>query len=334
MAAAPMLVPTPAPIVVTRAAVLAMVSMPAVASWPMAVGTGTPELGWAVAWLVRHGLPGWLVPDYFKLAVIAALVSSVIALRLAARDRASQMHTARAIACAYLGALAGGYVFEAVRALPVAFASGSWRPVLHPGRAAYGGLLAAMAAAALYLVATRQPIAEFFDRIAVGAGLSFTFVRTGCFLAGCDYGLPTAQPWGVRFPPGSLAALDHARRGFIPSGVPSLPVHPTQLYEAALGLLAAALAALALLPSLRGRRDGRAFAIFLGVYAAGRFPLEFLRGDQDRGLAFGLSTAQWVSLAIGLALIVRVVLVRGRRAGKAGNLGIRRESGPPYPCLP
>jgi len=254
---------------------------------------------WVVAWLFRHGLPGWLVPDYFKLAVIAALVASLIALRLAAHDRASQRHTARAIACAYLGALAGGYVFEAVRALPMALASGWWRPVWHPGRAAYGGLLAAIGAAALYLMATRQHAVAFFDRIAVGAGLSFAFVRTGCFLAGCDYGLPTAHPWGVRFPPGSLAALDHARRGFIPPGAPSLPVHPTQLYEAALGLLAAALAAL---PIARGRRDGRAFAVFLGVYAAGRFALEFLRGDQDRGHALGFSTAQWVSLAIAVAL--------------------------------
>jgi len=260
---------------------------------------------WVVAWFTRHGLPGCLVLDYFKLAVIAALVASAIALRLAAHDRVSQKHTARAIACAYLGALAGGYVFEAVRALPLALASGSWRPVLHPGRAAYGGLLAAIVAAALYLMAARQSIVAFFDRIAVGAGLSFAFVRTGCFLAGCDYGLPTAHPWGVRFPPGSLAALDHVRRGFVPQGAPSLPVHPTQLYEAALGLLAAALAAI---PIMRGRREGRAFAVFLGVYAAGRFAVEFLRGDQDRGHAIGLSTAQWVSLAITMALFGATLL--------------------------
>jgi prolipoprotein diacylglyceryltransferase len=195
----------------------------------------------------------------------------------------------------------------------MALASGSWRSVLHPGRAAYGGLIGASVAAALYLVATRQPVVEFFDRIAVGAGLSFTLVRTGCFLAGCDYGLPTAHAWGVRFPSGSLAALDHARRGFIPPGAPSLPVHPTQLYEAVLGLLAAALSSLAL---ARGRRDGRAFSIFLVVYAVGRFAIEFWRGDQERGRAFGLSTAQWVSVAIGVVLMVwvlyRSILRHGR----------------------
>jgi prolipoprotein diacylglyceryltransferase len=142
-------------------------------------------------------------------------------------------------------------------------------------------------------------LAPFFDRVAIGAGLTFALVRTGCFLAGCDYGLPTAHAWGVRFPPGSLAALDHARRGFVPRGAPSLPVHPTELYEVAVGLIAAALSAI---PVLRGRRDGRAFATFLATYAVGRFAIEFLRGDQDRGEALGLSTAQWVSVTIVVAL--------------------------------
>ncbi len=252
-----------------------------------------------LAWLVRHHVPGDLLPDYFMLAAIAVIVGSLIALRLAERDGASVIHTARAIACAYVAALAGGYVFEAVRAVPAALAAGSWRPVTHAGRAAYGGLLAAILAASLYLSAAGEPIAPFFDRVAVGAGLTFALVRTGCFLAGCDYGLPTAGLWGVRFPPGSLAALEHARRGFVPRGAPSLPVHPTQLYEAGLGLAAGLLSGV---PLARGRRDGRAFATFLAIYAAGRFAIERLRGDQDRGAALGLSTAQWVSVSIAVAL--------------------------------
>jgi phosphatidylglycerol:prolipoprotein diacylglycerol transferase len=190
--------------------------------------------------------------------------------------------------------------------VPAAVAAGSFRPVLHPGRAAYGGLLFAVGAAALYLRRAGQPLAPFFDRVAIGVGLTFALVRTGCFLAGCDYGLPTAHAWGVRFPPGSLVALDHARRGFVPRGASSLPVHPTQLYEVAVGLLAATLSAV---PVIRGYRDGRAFATFLGTYAVGRFAIELFRGDQDRGQALGLSTAQWVSVAIVAALLA----VRARR---------------------
>jgi phosphatidylglycerol:prolipoprotein diacylglycerol transferase len=268
------------------------------------------------AWMLRRGLPDWLLPDYWQLAAIAALIGSVIALRLAARDRASAAHTARAIAWAYAGAIAGGYLFEAVRAIPAAVAAHSFRPVLHPGRAAYGGLLCAIAAAAMYLRRVREPLAPFFDRVAIGAGVTFALVRTGCFLAGCDYGAPTALPWGVRFPRGSLAALDHLRRGFVPHGAASLPVHPTQLYEAGLGLLGAAAAALAI---RRGRRDGRAFAAFLAVYAAGRFAIELLRGDRDRGAFLGLSTAQWVSLAIGAALVVWWRRARRERAAQSAG---------------
>jgi phosphatidylglycerol:prolipoprotein diacylglycerol transferase len=257
-----------------------------------------------IAWLARHHVPSQLFPDYFMLAALAVVVGSLIALRLAQHDGASVVHTARAIACAYVAALAGGYVFEALRAIPAALAAGSWRPVTHAGRAAYGGLLAAILAAAAYLRLSGEPLAPFFDRVAIGTGLTFALVRTGCFLAGCDYGTPTAGIWGVRFPPGSLAAIDHLRRGFVPPGAPSLPVHPTQLYEAALGLVAGLAAAV---PIARGRRDGTAFATFLSIYAAGRFAIELLRGDQDRGAALGLSTAQWVSVSIAIALIVAFV---------------------------
>lgn len=265
-----------------------------------------------LAWMVHHGLPAWLLPDYFQLAALAAILGSTIALRMATRDRASTTHTARAIACAYLCALAGGYLFESARALPAALMSGAWHAVLHPGRAAYGGLIAGTAGAALYLERAGQPLAPFFDRVTVGAGLGFALVRTGCFIAGCDYGLPTALPWAVRFPPGSLAAIDHVRRGFVPMGAPSLPVHPTQLYEAGLGLLAAVVAAVHL---RHGRRDGRAFLGFVALYAAGRFAIELLRGDQSRGHLAALSTAQWVSLVILLAVLA---LARMKRDGKTG----------------
>ena len=93
----------------------------------------------------------------------------------------------------------------------------------------------------------------------------------------------------MRFPPGSLAALDHARRGFVPLGSPSLPVHPTQLYEAALGLVGAGAAAMAL---ARGRRDGTAFCRFVAIYALGRFAIDLtalmLRSSPLSLAGFGL----------------------------------------------
>lgn len=253
---------------------------------------------WA-AWLAHHGLPPWLIPDYFQLTAIAAILAFAITLRIASRDGASAVHTRSAIACAYLGALAGGYLFESACAVPAAVASGSWHAVFHPGRSSYGGLLFAAGGAAVYLWRAREPIAPFFDRATVGAGVGFALVRVGCFIAGCDYGVPTALPWAVRFPPGSLAAVDHARHHFVPIGAPSLPVHPTQLYESGLAVVAAIAAGYCL---SRGRRDGLAVRVLVITYATGRFAIELLRGDPNRSHVLGLSTAQWISVAIVLTV--------------------------------
>jgi prolipoprotein diacylglyceryltransferase len=254
-----------------------------------------------VAWLLRHGLPGALAPDYFVLVSLGTLAGMALALRLARRDGAPLSDEIRTMMLVYLAALAGGYLFEAARALPAAVALRSLRPILVAGRAAYGGLLGAIAAVWLSLRRCAA-VAAFLDRAAVGTGLVFAAVRTGCFLAGCDYGVPTASPLGVRFPPGSLAALDHAARGFVPDGAASLPVHPTELYEALLGLLGAAVAALVL--RRQQRRDGSAFRAWLAIYAAGRFAIEALRGDAGRGSLGGLSTAQHVSLVLLTILII------------------------------
>jgi phosphatidylglycerol---prolipoprotein diacylglyceryl transferase len=84
--------------------------------------------------------------------------------------------------------------------------------------------------------------------------------RVGCLLVGDDYGRPTNLPWGIAFP-----------QGLPPT---SVPVHPTQIYEAA------ALVPLALL-LLRWRKQGRPDRFVLGGYlalaGAIRFLIEFLR---------------------------------------------------------
>lgn len=271
-----------------------------------------------VAWVMQRGLPGWIVPTYFILVGLSSLLAFLIAVRLARRDGADLFMQKRALMVTYLAALAGGYVLESLRMVPVALLLGSIRPVLEAGRSAYGGLLFAILGAILYLRRTGQPAGAFLDRTSIGAGIVFCCVRTGCFLAGCDYGQPTAVAWGMRFPSGSLAAMDHAQRGWVPAGFPSLPVHPTQLYEAMLGLLGAAVAGFVLMRRPRGAAaDGTAFLSFLTVYAVGRFTIELLRGDQTRGLYLGLSTAQYISLGILSTCVVLAWRLRTARSAPA-----------------
>lgn len=261
-----------------------------------------------VEWLVQRGWPAWFCPDYATMVGASSILAAWLVLRQAERDGARVHVQARALAWAYVAALVGGYVFEWIRMIPVAIAERSVWPIVFAGRAAYGGLIFGTLAPVVYLKWRRETVLDFLDRATIGMGIVFACVRFGCFLEGCDFGRPTASWFGVRFPEGSLAAEAHTSAGWIPPGVASLPVHPTELYESGVGLLATSFSCLLLRTR---RRDGSAFAAWITTYALGRFLVELLRGDASRGHYGGLSTAQWVSVSL-LVIVVAFILARRR----------------------
>ena len=158
------------------------------------------------------------------------------------------------------------------------------------GSVFYGGLLGGMLAAGLYARKKGLDLQAFSDMAAPAVPLFHVFGRVGCFMGGCCYGIPS--PVGFVY---THSLLEPA------NGVCRFPV---QLLEAAFNL---ALFGLLHVLLVRGRCKGRLFCLYLLVYSAGRFFLEFLRGDDLRGIFFGLSTSQWISLplfaAAGLLLL-------------------------------
>jgi phosphatidylglycerol:prolipoprotein diacylglycerol transferase len=110
------------------------------------------------------------------------------------------------------------------------------------------------------------------------------------------------------------------------SGTPlGVPLHPTQLYEAAFNL-----ANFAFLAWMFRRRPpfGTVLGAYLVTYGIGRFCLEFLRGDPDRGFVLGgtLSTSQaiaavMVPMGIGLIVWARRSQGTGNRERGAGKKG-------------
>src|SRR5690606_29246276 len=143
------------------------------------------------------------------------------------------------------------------------------------------------------------------------------FGRIGCFLGGCCFGAPHDGPLSVSFPPGSLASVSQWHAHLLDSpNVASLPVHPTQLYEAVGCLLIAAYAHFWLTP--RRRFDGQVMLAVLALYALLRFGLEFLRAD-ERGGALGWSTSQLLSVVAiaGCALVYRHFAAAAGRAPTA-----------------
>lgn len=175
----------------------------------------------------------------------------------------------------------------------------------------YGGLLAAVPAALLFARHRRMPAWRTLDLLAAPAALGLGIGRVGCFLAGCCYGAPTSSSLGVAFPVGSPAWRHQLAAGLIPPGAPaSLPVHPTQLYEATIALL---LVALLWTRGSPPRREGEPVLLLMALYGIARICLETLRAD-ERGLWFGssVSTSQLIAAPI---VVTALVLLRVRRSG-------------------
>jgi phosphatidylglycerol:prolipoprotein diacylglycerol transferase len=157
----------------------------------------------------------------------------------------------------------------------------------------FGGFAGGVIAGLVVMRRKQLPAIATLAAATPGLAIGHAVGRLGCFLVGDDYGRPTTLPWGVAFP-----------RGLPPTDV---PVHPTQLYEAA-----------ALLPVffllLRLRQQGRSDSTVLGSYlvAAGavRFAIEFLR--VDRRVLAGLSVAHLASLAAIVAGLVFFAAGRGQ----------------------
>jgi len=196
----------------------------------------------------------------------------------------------------------------------------AWAQFWNGGLAYYGGLVVATASGIAFLRRERFPVGKGIDIVGAVLPLGIFFGRLGCFFGGCCFGLPTDPPLGMSFPPGSAASYEQFESGLLADKhLASLPVHPTQLYEA-LGCLAIA-AYLLLWLHPRKRFDGQVLLMFLMLYAVLRFLIEFVRAD-DRGALFGLSTSQLIGLfIIAACAALWPALRRGRlpldRAGEA-----------------
>jgi phosphatidylglycerol---prolipoprotein diacylglyceryl transferase len=200
--------------------------------------------------------------------------------------------------------------------------------MLRAGGVFYGGLIAAVAVGIWYIRRQRMPLWTTCDVFAPPIALGHVVGRLGCLAAGCCFGRPTSLPWGITF-------HDHFASGYV--GTPlDVAVHPTQLYEA--GAEALILVALLLterreaIQELRPTHDqsrpgtrvtrsssfarpfpGRTFWLFLALYAVSRFVIEFFRGD-ERGVLFGVSTSQFISLVILPLSFLMLALLARRQA--------------------
>jgi phosphatidylglycerol---prolipoprotein diacylglyceryl transferase len=153
----------------------------------------------------------------------------------------------------------------------------------------FGGFLGGVGAGLWSLQRRRIPIMAALSAAAPALAIGHALGRIGCFLVGDDYGSATDLPWGVAFP-----------KGLPPT---TIPVHPTQLYEAA-GL--AVIVWLLIRWRRKGISDIVVFARYLVLAGTLRFAIEFVRVNAP--ILGWLTLAQLFSGAMigaGLSIIIR-----------------------------
>lgn len=174
--------------------------------------------------------------------------------------------------------------------------------VIQNGFVFYGGLLGGALGLFIFTKVFHAPVFEYFDLFAAGTALGHAIGRIGCLLSGCCYGLPTSGNFYVIY--------THAIDPNVPLGVPLLPI---QLIES---FCLVAIYAISEIAFYRGKRAGISSAVYALSYATARFILEFFRGDFVRGVLGGMSTSQYISIAIIVFCLALIGYLTFRRKKK------------------
>jgi len=181
---------------------------------------------------------------------------------------------------------------------------------LQAGGVFSGGLVAAFVAAVWYVRKRHMPPLATCDAFAPGLAIGHSIGRVGCFAAGCCYGKPTAQIWGVTFT--NPVAHDLV-------GTPlNQALEPTQLFESAVEL---ANFFILMWMFRRKKFDGQVFGAYLILYGVARFFLEFIRDDPGRGSVFG--GAMTGTQLISIFLVITGGLIWWLRSGAPKTMPVR-----------
>ncbi len=171
----------------------------------------------------------------------------------------------------------------------------------------WGGLAGGIIGSVIVVLMKKDRFARISDATAPGLAAAYAVGRSGCWAVGDDYGTPWNGPLAVAFPegapPSTVANLvqQFGLRDY--ADLPAqqvLAVHPTQLYETAMGTVM-----FFVLWRLRDHKhaQGWLFGLYCVLQGLERFVVEFFRAKDDR--FFGMLTmAQVIALGFIAAGVV------------------------------
>ncbi|GAA4122428.1 prolipoprotein diacylglyceryl transferase [Streptomyces griseoincarnatus] len=144
------------------------------------------------------------------------------------------------------------------------------------------------------------PLPAYADAIAPGIALAQAIGRWGNWFNQELYGRETDLPWAVE--------ITSSADGRMPG-----TYHPTFLYES---LWCVGVALLVIWADRRFELGhGRAFALYVAGYCAGRFWIEYMRVDEAHHI-LGLRLNNWTALLVFLLAVLYIVLSVRKRPGR------------------
>ncbi len=175
----------------------------------------------------------------------------------------------------------------------------SWDSVINTGIVFYGGLIGVIIS---YLICAKKTHQEkhILDIVAVCIPLFHSITRIGCFFGGCCFGIESNL--GIYYTTTVLGEVVTSYR------------IPIQLIEAAFNFCL-----FLYLLFLYSRDDWLQKNImrrYLLIYSIGRFIIEFWRGDIVRGVVFGVSFSQVISIIIWIYLLSTYIISKTKTTVK------------------
>ncbi len=227
---------------------------------------------------------GLQIPSYGSMIALGVVLANVVAYFMVKRYHHDWLDFIIIEAYVCLGAFLGAKLLY----LLVSYEEIDWSRMTEPvyfnavmrgGFVFYGGLIGGLLAAVLAGCLHKLPVVKYIRTYIFLIPFIHAFGRTGCFLAGCCWGVPYEGFGAVRFPENSFAPSD-------------VTLFPVQLVEAVFLLVIALI-----IIGLQLRKNWRyTLELYLVLYGVCRFILENFRYDEARGRFWLFSTSQWISI--------------------------------------
>src|SRR4051812_45822959 len=185
--------------------------------------------------------------------------------------------------------LIGSRIYHVVTDPQLYFGEGkNWHQafeIWHGGLGIWGGIAAGSLAGAIYCRRHGIPALAMADALAPGLAVAQAIGRGGNYFNQELFGRGTNLPWGLQIDPDNRPTATASAATY----------HPTFLYESIWDL---GVACLVIWADRRFRLGhGRAFALYVAAYTAGRGWIEALRVDEVNHYG-GLRLNDWVSIGV------------------------------------